>query len=239
MTTRSKYVNGVLTFYDDRTGFESVRPLAPCLYEEDFLSNLVIPASLTAIDVSTGGDSTPLIAADAANGIARLPLDVTSEAQESGLFFNNQRPFILNQGLIIEIRLALATLPTLLSEAVWGLAGDKNPVADTVAESIWFKADGDGVIVAESDDTAVDNDDKATGVTVTAGLFKTYRIDCSNIASIKFYIDGLRVAEAITFNMSTVAGLKLQPYIHNAKASGAGLGVVDVDYIRAWQRRAA
>jgi hypothetical protein len=117
------------------------------------------------------------------------------------------------------------------------LAGDKNAVADTVAEGIWFKADGSGVIVAESDDTANNNDDTATGVTLTATTFAIFRIDCSTTTDIKFYINGARVASGTTFDMSTVPTLALQPYFHIAKASGAGLGVLDVDYVRVWQAR--
>jgi hypothetical protein len=237
MATRSKYKGGVLEFYDNST-HERVSPLAPVVFYDDFIvKGLQTTDVWTAIDVSSAGDTTPLIAADVANGVARLPLDVTSEAQESGLTFGNQRPFVLNQGLQFECRVAIQTLPTLLSEAVWGLAGDKNAVADSVAESIWFKADGSGAIVVENDDTANTNDDVATGVTLTAGQYAIFRIDCSDIASVKFYINGARVAEGTTFDMSTVATLKLQPYFHIAKASGAGLGVLDVDYVRIWQNR--
>jgi hypothetical protein len=144
---------------------------------------------------------------------------------------------VLNQGLILEARVALQTLPTLLSIAVWGLAGDKNAVADTVAESIWFRVEGNGVVTVESDDTVNEKNDIATGVTLTAGTYALFRIDCSDIADVKFYINGNRVAASTTFNMSQVPTLKLQPYAHMSKASGAGLGVLDIDFIRIWQNR--
>jgi hypothetical protein len=237
MSTRSKWLNNILTFYDSVT-YERVKPLAPVLFEDDFLgSGIRSTDTWTVVDVSTTGDTTPLIAADAGNGVIRLPLDSTSEAQESGITWGDERTLTLNRKLIFEARVALQTLPTLLSEAVWGLAGDKNADADTAAEGIWFKADGSGVIVAESDDTANNNDDVATGVTLTATTFAIFRIDCSTITDIKFYINGARVASGTTFDMSTVAALALQPYFHIAKASGAGLGVLDVDYVRVWQAR--
>jgi hypothetical protein len=237
MSTKARYRNGILEFYESQT-HERVSPFAPALFEDDFLgTGLQTTDVWTAIDVSAVGDTTPLLAADAGNGIARFPLDVTSEAQESGFTFGDQRDFVLNQGLVFEARVALQTLPTLLSEAVWGLAGDKNAVADSVAESIWFKADGDGVIVVENDDTSNTNDDIATGTTLTAGTFAIFRIDCTTITDCLFYINGARVASGTTFDMSQVAALKLQPYFHIAKASGAGLGVLDVDYVRVWQKR--
>lgn len=237
-STKARYRNGLLEFYDGSTHERTAPVGAPVVFYDDFIAKGLQTTDIwTVVDVSTAGNTTPLIGADLANGIARLPLDVTSEAQESGLTFGDQRPFVLNQGLVFECRVALSTLPTLLSEAVWGLAGDKNAVADTVAESIWFKADGSGAIVVENDDTANTNDDVATGTTLTAGTFAIFRIDCTTITDVLFYINGARVASGTTFDMSTVAGLKLQPYFHIAKASGAGLGVMDVDYVRIWQKR--
>lgn len=237
MSTKARYRNNILEFFDSQT-HERVSPFAPALFYDDFLGKGLQTTDIwTVVDVSTGGNTTPLIAADVASGVARLPLDSTSEAQESGLTFGDQRPFVLNQGLVVEMRVALQTLPTLLSEAVWGLAGDKNAAADSVAEAAWFKADGGGAVVVETDDTANNNDDVATGTTLTASTFAIFRIDLTTITDVLFYINGARVAEGTTFDMSTVAALKLQPYFHIAKASGAGLGVLDVDYIRVWQKR--
>lgn len=236
MTINARHRNGMLEHFDRNT-HERVLVEAPVTYYEDFLGDTTVPEKLTSIDVSTTGNTTPLIAADVANGVLRCPLDATSEAQESGLTWGDQRSLILNQGLIVEMRVALETLPTLLAIAVWGLAGDKNAVADTVAESIWFRADGNGVITAEFDDTVHTADDVATGITLTAGTFAIFRIDCTTITDVLMYINGARVAAGTTFDMSQVAGLKLQPYAHIAKANGAGLGVLDIDYVRIWQKR--
>ena len=234
---RARYRNGMLEYYDRQTQ-ERALAVAPVTYYEDFLGDGGgLPAEWTAVDVSAAGLTTPLIGADVANGVARCPLDVTAEAQESGITWADQRVLILNQGLVLEARVALQTLPTLTAEAVWGLAGDKNASADAVAESLWFKADGNGVIVAEYDDTVHTADDVATGVTLTAGLFAIFRIDCTDIAACLLYINGAQVAPGTTFNMSQVAGLKLQPYFHIAKGADAGLGVLDIDYVRAWQKR--
>ncbi len=237
MSTKSRFLNGILTFFDSLTS-ETVSPTAPVVFTDDFLyKTLNVTDYWTAIDVSAAGLTTPAVVADAANGVARLPLDVTSEAQESGLTFGDQRCFILNQGLVFEARVSLSTLPTLLGIAVWGMAGDKNAVANTVAESAWFRADGSGAITVETDDTVNEQTLISTGTTVLATDTKIYKIDFTTITDVKFYIDGTRVAASTTFNMSNVAGLKLQPYFHIAKASGAGLGVMDVDKVNVWQKR--
>lgn len=238
--TRSQYRSGIQTFYDDQQNHEVVHPMSPCRFQDDFFYKTLPTTDLwTAVDVSSVGNTTPVMVADGANGVARMPLDATSEAQESGLTWNDQRPLVLNQGLIFECALNLSTLPTLLSIAVWGLAGDKNAVADTVAESIWFRTEGNGVVTVECDDTTAGTtkDDIATGTTLLSTTKSIFRIDCSVIADCKFYINGARVASGTTFNMSAVPTLALQPYFHIAKASGAGLGVMDLDKVAIWQRR--
>ncbi len=245
MSTKSKYVGGNLTFFESTT-FETVMPLAPVMFYDDFLGTDLNKDESgsngvwTHKDVSSAGDSTPLIAADVANGVARLPLDGgQSEAQESGIYFGDQRPFVLNQGLIFEARVSLKVLPTSVAEAVWGLAGNYNAVADTVAEGIWFKADGSGAILAESDDASEDSDDKSTGVTLVAAEWAVFRIDCREPDDIRFFIDGNSVATAQTFDASDVPTLALQPYFHIAKASGSGVGTLDIDYVRVWQNRSS
>src|SRR4051812_31559412 len=104
MTTRSRYLGKNIERYD-RVTRGTLLTTAPIQFRDDFVGDS-IGALWTAIDVSSAGDSTPLLSADAANGVLRLPLDATSEAQESGVTFGDQRTFILNQGLIFECRLA-------------------------------------------------------------------------------------------------------------------------------------
>lgn len=228
--------DGVTLSITDVSKVETLIPYAPVVYHDDFLGD-AIDAKWTALDTSSGGDTTPLLVADAVGGIIQFPLDATTEVQQSGLSFGDQRCFGLDKQIIVEMRLALAVLPTLLAEAVWGLAGNTNAVADTIAESIWFKADGDGAIVCETDDGTTNNDDKATGVTVTAGEYATYRIDCTDPTDIKFYINGARVASGTTFSANATPTLALQPYLAINKASGAGVGTVNLDYIRIWSQR--
>lgn len=239
--TKSRWRHGIIEYYDPTTG-EIMQRMSPCVFDLEFMG-YQLPTSedgstgpILAIDTA-GGALT--LAADVANGVARAALDSTSEAQESGFYFGDERPLRLNQGLLLQIVGSIKVLPTLVAEAVWGLAGDYNAVADTVAEGIWFKADGSGAILAESDDTSNENNDVSTGVTVTAGLRKVFLIDCGVPSDIRFFINGVPVARGTTFDMSTVAALALQPYVHIAKASGAGLGTIDIERITAWQNRAA
>jgi hypothetical protein len=243
MPLRARTRNGLTEYFDPQQNHERIGNIAGVSFYEDFINKAIDTTTRwTAIDVSAAGLTTPVLIADSAtaggNGIVSLPLDVTSEAQETGLTWGDQRTLVLANGPICEWVLAAHTLPTLLGIAVWGLAGDKNAVADTVAESIWFRMDGAGAVTVETDDTVHETTKVATGITLVADAMHVFRIDCTVPTAITFYIDGVQVAPTTTFNMNQVPLLKLQPYVHLAKASGAGLGELYVDAVRCWQKRA-
>lgn len=238
MSTKAKYSNGSIEYYESTTQ-ERVLSLSPVVFVDDFLGKAYDTTNRwTAIDVSAAGNTTPALVADALNGVLAMPLDATSEAQESGETWGDQRTLALNQGLNFEARVAFSVLPTTGVAAVFGLAADKNATADSVTENFWFRLQASGAVLAESDDTSTDNDDKATGTTVIANEYHVYRIDCSVPTDIKFYIDGARVAASTTFTAAGASStLALQPYFHIAKASGTGVGTMILDCVRVWQKR--
>lgn len=235
MTTRSRFVSGILTYFD-RTTQETVAPLAPVVFYDDFLGNALNTTAWGALDTAA---ATEAVVADAANGVVGLALDATSEAQLGGISWADQRTLVLNQGLIFEARFRLSVLPTGAVIAIVGLQGDHNAAADTVAESVWFRADGNGVITVENDDTSNETSKVATGTTLTTADWIIAKIDCTDISDVKFFINGNRVATSTTFNMSTVAGLALQPVARISKGIATSVGTLQVDYIRAWMKRAA
>jgi len=243
MTTRARYRTGMIEYFETATQ-ERVGNVAALGFYDDFYGKAIDTTfTWTAIDVSAVGLTTPVLIADSATagacGLVSLPLDATSEAQETGLTWGDQRTLVLNAGVQFECRLAYHTLPTTLGIAVFGLAADKNAVADSVTESIWFRSDASGAITVENDDTGAGETSKvATGITMVADVFHIFRIDCTTPTAIQFFIDGNRVATATTFSMAAAAAaLKLQPYFHLAKASGTGIGEIYLDYCRAWQNR--
>ena len=78
----------------------------------------------------------------------------------------------------------------------------------------------------------------ATTTTLVAGTYYIFRIDCTTQSNIKFYINGTRVAASTTFNnAASAANSKCQPHFGLYKASGAGLGVLSVDYVKIWSER--
>ena len=234
MATRGSWFNQVLTYFENSTQ-ERVLPVAPVVFYDDFLGNAINTVAWGTRDTAGGAAA---VVADAPNGVLGLALDATNEIQLAGIDWADQRTLVLNQGLVFEARFRLSVLPTGSVVAVVGLCGDHNAAVDTVPESVWFRADGNGVITVENDDTVHETSQVATGKTLTTADWIIARIDCSDIADVKFFINGDRVAAGTTFNMSQVAALALQPVARIGKqAAATSVGTLQVDYVRAWQKR--
>jgi hypothetical protein len=68
-----------------------------------------------------------------------------------------------------------------------------------------------------------------------AAVYKTFKIDFEKgLSDVRFFIEGERVAQDTTFDMSALAaGLNVQPYVAVAKASGTGVPSITVAAVRA------
>lgn len=238
---RSRF-GGNLGYYDEST-FETLQVLKPVAFDDDFIgADVVIPATGS---VESGckwskkivGAAPPTVAktGDGVNGLIDCSLTSASQKQDAALHMNDELMFSIAQGAIFEARLALTTLPTLLAVASFGLWG---AWADGGSDyRVGFEVPAAGAVTCESDDNATDTSAVA-GVTLVAGEYHVFRIDCTNQSDIRFYIDGVSVATGTTFaNAASAANSKCQPHIGLYKASGAGLGVISVDYVRIWQDR--
>jgi len=240
MSTKGKFENGIATTYDSVT-LETVAKMAPIVLYDDFIaSSLVIPAGGAAESGSlwtkklVNGGTAALIAG--INGLAECALAVADEAQSAYLYTNDNLQFSIVNGLIFEAKAKLSVLPTLGSEAQIGI-GCVYGVPDNMAYSVWFSADGSGEIFCETDDNATDKS-VTSGITVVNTAEHYYKIDCSDVTDIKFYIDGARVATTTKFGFAaTGANALVQPFIGLYKASSAGLGTIVLDYVKLWQKR--
>jgi hypothetical protein len=245
MSTKAKWESQILTFYDSALLYEHVAPLAPLLFYDDFIgADTVIPAggseeSGCKWSKKIVGVAPPTVAvkADTINGVVECALTVDSQKQDAGLYMGDQRQFSVAQGCVFETRVKISVLPTLLAEAVWGLIGDWADGPDAITYSAFFTADGSGEVFCEADDNATDSS-VTSGVTATAAQWKVYRIDFRDVTDVKFFIDGSRVGSGTTIPYAaTGANATLQPYFGLYKASGAGLGKIEVDFVRIWQKR--
>jgi hypothetical protein len=170
----------------------------------------------------------------------RCALTVTSEKQDAVLYEGDSRAWSLDHGLVVDMCVKVGVLPTLLGECVWGLCGDWADGPDAIQFSVFFTVDGSGEVFCEMDDNATDRS-VSSGITLLADEPHQFRIDASNKADVKFYIDGAQVATGTVFNYAATAGANstLQLYVSAYKASGAGLGRVEIDSVRAWMANRA
>lgn len=182
--------------------------------------------------------------ADQPCGVMTMIIDADNNAEDAVIYFGDQRSIDLNEAANIEFGLAMPVLPTGGAPAtgttvVFGLAHDHNLDKDTVATHVWFRLQGAASILCESDDTTNDNDDVDTGIDLVAGEYHTFRINCLEMADVKFYIDGVRVCTGTTFDMSncTADEAIMQPYISLDKAVQTTVGTVNLDYVRWWTNR--
>ena len=233
---------GKQVFYDAST-FETLMNGFPVQFYDDFIgADVVVPASGS---VESGckwskkivGAAPPTVVktGDGVNGFVLASLTADDQKQDAALHMNDELMFSLAQGCIFETRLTFSTLPTLGSVGsfgLWGAWGDGGS-----AYRVGFEVPAGGAVACESDDNATDTS-AASGATLVAGTYNIFRIDCTTQTDIKFFIDGVRVCTSTTFaNAANAANSKCQPHLGLYKASGAGLGVMSVDYVKVFQNR--
>lgn len=176
---------------------------------------------------------------DFAPGVAKLLLDSgQTEVQNVCLSFGDKLAFDINKlrGFECRVRQSQATADSNSSFA-FGVTGDRNDAIDSIAVAAIFRYIGDNVIVVESDDTVVNNDDKATGISLT-NAWKRFKIDFTKISDVKFFGDDAngvmkRLAPTVTFDMSNYAA-GLQPFFQLQKASDSNGDGVEIDYVKLW-----
>ena len=244
MATKAQYRVGVESRYDSAS-FETLAMFSPVHFYDDFLgADLVIPATGSPESgvrwvkkIVGAAPPTVAVTANGVNGLLACTLTSTSEKQNAEAYFEDQLCFSVLQGLVFEARFALTVLPTLAGEMVLGLISAWADGLDAATYSAFVTADGSGEIICEKDDNATD-ESTTSGVTLTAGVYAIARIDCTDIADIKFFVNGNRVASSTTFDWAaSAANSKVQPVIGCYKASGAGVGTLTVDYVKVWQNR--
>ena len=245
------WFNSGFPMVNDRTNSESLLPMFPITFYDDFLGgDVVFPATGT---VESGTPWSTLIlgngavakVADGINGIVSLSVVTAAAASIAVLDWNNQESLKLEQGLIFEARVRISILPTMgvagTTEMVWGLAGTHNAVLDTIDCNAWFRLqhDANTVLVWEvDDDVAGDDNDNDTGIVIATGDYHIYRIDATTIAAVKFYVDGVLVGIGDLSGLLATVG-DVQPYFNVSKTDGTntGVGTMLVDYVRVFQDR--
>lgn len=184
----------------------------------------------TIADTSSGGTPTYLCITED-GGAAKLTLAATSEAEIVTLYHNDVLAFDVRKIKHVEFIAKVAGIDS-VTTLTFGVGSARNDTDDSVATNAWFRMEGSAStsnVVVETDDATTDNDDKATGTTLSS-TYKKFIIDFERgIADVRFFIDGERVASATTFDMSALAaGLNVQPIVQLQKASGTGVPSITI-----------
>lgn len=210
-------------------------------YEDDFHgTSATFPTSADPatpwLVVDTSAAGTPTYTRG--TNVATLTLAATSEVENVCLAHGDALAFDIDDLLNIEMRVRLGVTMTTGTELVFGVGSARNDTTDSVAANAWFKmvgANSTTLVYVESDDGVRDNDDISTGATLGT-TFKKFFIDFSNKRDVKFYIDGVRVAAATTFDMSGYSS-GLQPIVQIQKAANTNVNSVILDYVKINGRR--
>jgi predicted RecA/RadA family phage recombinase len=164
----------------------------------------------------------------------RMIISATSEAQKVDIF--SDKGFAAGANAFIEAEVSI------ISGLASGGAQDFNigvasathaTDADSIATSAFVHIDGNSVnILAECDDGT--NETAATDTTIDAVAATPFTlwIDLSDLASVKFYINGARVLSGTTFSMAAATG-NLFLLAHLEKTTGTTVFDAKVNYLRA------
>lgn len=236
-----------LHWYDAST-FETVGVNAPLQFDDDFIGGghtAGVPAAGSPTagypwvkKIVGAGPPTVALVSNAAGGQIACTLTSTSEKQDAALYWNDNLSLDVTKGLIFAARVALSVLPSVAAvECVWGVQSAWIDGPLNGAEFIRFGATGNGTILMTTFDGTTTNS-ISTGVTVVAGAFHTYRIDCSDVTDIKFFIDGVQYNTKGQLGFAaTGASAIMQAYMSAYKASGTGVGTITADAIAAFNFR--
>jgi hypothetical protein len=245
MATKSRYVGGILTYYDPAkkniiTGRES-----RYRWHDDFDTYTSIPAAASkengvpwVQDITGAAPPTVALTADAEGGVVTCSLTSADQAQDATIHFDDYRHVSLDKAPIVQFYARMTTLPTLLGIASIGLASDHNAGGQVgTTYNAGFQISASGAVGLRIDDN-VTPVTAASVATLTVNQWYAFRIEALSISALRFYIDGALVGGSTTFSMAAVTGTAnavLQPFIGMSKASGAGVGVLAVDSVDIWQ----
>ncbi len=238
MPTGQKYErldSGQIWRREERGTGETVEVFAPVYWEDDFLS----PSGIIVGDLWTNtgltGNSDWAQVADENNGVISLALSATSEEQRERLDWNNVEQLCPDNALQIEFRFNMKTVPGADAEIAFGLSTGSATTAAGHTNHASFVLDGAALISCITDDATTMTAAVTSGQTAVSDTWRVCRIDLTDIADVKFYVDGSRVAAGTTFSAKTATNL--QPYLQISKASGTNVGTVEFDYVKIWSTR--
>lgn len=208
-------------------------------FYEDFLG-LTFHTDTIWETVEVNLNTAMAVTTDIGGGVITSIIDADNNAEDAVLYWGDITTIPVNKGAFMEFRARFTTIPTTGVAVVMGMAGAHNLDKDTVAESAWFRLQASASLLLETDDTTNNNDDQDTGEDLVVDTWYTFQIDFNHIDDVRFYLDGSRLLPGTNFDMSNLTDTEamMQPYFSLDKASGTGVGTLQLDYVKIWSPRA-
>jgi hypothetical protein len=116
-STRAKWRGNQLAFYDGTT-YETVKPIAPIVFYDDFLGTVINTDFWTDIDLNTGTTTAPALS------VFECTLGAGNENQVAGCYGKDDKAFDIGKGLIFETRLAVTAAAASTGEIQFGVMND-------------------------------------------------------------------------------------------------------------------
>lgn len=208
---------------------------------DDFLGDY--PANSTALTESpwtkVETNALGVISSDEANGVLKFSADVQVEAATAALYMQ-AAPIHPSTNPIIEFRMAVFDIgDDAALDINFGLANDTHADdADQITDSIFFHLDGtDLSVLCECDDGSNETAAVDSTIDLTDDTYARFKIDCTDLSDIKFYIDledgngYQRVLSSTTFSVAAMTNT-LTPIIHVEKTSNDTTFDIRFDWCR-------
>lgn len=247
LRSRNTAVGDAQSEYDAATS-ETITRYTTVILDEDFIGpSHVGAAGIPTVatvgypwiqkTVKTGGSPSVAAIANASGGVIRLALDATSEKQEATLYAADVLNWDLTKSTVWEVRVSNHVLPTGVVEMVYGMQSAWIDGPDNAAFYAEFQQLSSGVVNFRTKD-GVQTLSNASPTTMVVDTFHIFRIDATDVTNVRFSIDGIDVSTPKQMSFAAVgANAILQPYISVYKASGTGVGTLDLDMVQLGMNR--
>jgi len=184
------------------------------------------------------GSATGDYVANSAGGVYSLATAAVSEAEAAQLTHGDQLLVDPTKGPVFEARVRVnmpGTTITADERFVVGLASAHSTaqaVLDSVVSNVWFRGEGANLnLYIEGDDNTHDTDDRDSTFDYAKNTFVVLKIDMTNLAQVKFYVNG--VASSQTVNVSSLtSSTLLQPIFCYQRDAGSEINQLQVDWYR-------
>jgi hypothetical protein len=247
LLSRNDATGNAQSEYDAAT-YETVQRYTAVVLDEDFIgpghaTGSGIPTTATVgypwiqKTVKTSGSPSVSAVSNAGGGIIRLALDATSEKQEATLYAADVLNWDMTKSAVWEARVSNHVLPTGVVEIVFGMQSAWIDGPDNASFYAEFQQLSSGAVNMRTKD-GVQTLSNTSGVTMAVDAFHIFRIDATTPTNVRFFIDGSEVSTPGQMSFAaTGANAILQPYFTVYKASGTGVGSLDVDMVQVGMNR--